>query len=308
MHADFNDLRRAAEVHRQVRQYARKTIKPGMTMTEIAELIENGTRALVEEDGLTRGIGFPTGLSLNHVAAHYTPNAGDKTVLKENDVMKVDFGVHVNGRIIDSAFTMHFNPRYDNLIAAVQDATNTAVKHAGVDAILGEIGAAVQETMESYELELDGKTYQVKAIRNLSGHSINPYQIHGGKSVPIVKGGDQTRMEEGETFALETFGSTGKGVVHNDVDCSHYAKRVDARHVPLRSAKAKGLLNTINQSFGTLPFCRRYLDRLGEEKYGVAVCLVTLNCLIIVEKFGRCWHCRGLPTIIRHPRVLYCAV
>jgi len=298
MHADFNDLRRAAEVHRQVRQYARKTIKPGMTMTEIAELIENGTRALVEEDGLTRGIGFPTGLSLNHVAAHYTPNAGDKTVLKENDVMKVDFGVHVNGRIIDSAFTMHFNPRYDNLIAAVQDATNTAVKHAGVDAILGEIGAAVQETMESYEVELDGKTYQVKAIRNLSGHSINPYQIHGGKSVPIVKGGDQTRMEEGETFALETFGSTGKGVVHDDVDCSHYAKRVDARHVPLRSAKAKGLLNTINQNFGTLPFCRRYLDRLGEEKYGVAVCLFTSNCLIIVEKFGRCWHCRGLSTVI----------
>ena len=298
MHADFNDLRRAAEVHRQVRQYARKTIKPGMTMTEIAELIENGTRALVEEDGLTRGIGFPTGLSLNHVAAHYTPNAGDKTVLKENDVMKVDFGVHVNGRIIDSAFTMHFNPRYDNLIAAVQDATNTAVKHAGVDAILGEIGAAVQETMESYEVELDGKTYQVKAIRNLSGHSINPYQIHGGKSVPIVKGGDQTRMEEGETFALETFGSTGKGVVHDDVDCSHYAKRVDARHVPLRSAKAKGLLNTINQNFGTLPFCRRYLDRLGEEKYGVAVCLFTSNCLIIAEKFGRCWHCRGLSTVI----------
>jgi methionyl aminopeptidase len=78
-YADYNDLRHAAEVHRQVRQYAQKTIKPGMTMTEIAELIENATRALVEEDGLKRGIGFPTGLSLNHCAAHYTPNAGDKT-------------------------------------------------------------------------------------------------------------------------------------------------------------------------------------------------------------------------------------
>lgn len=192
-------------------------------------------------------------------------------VLQENDVMKVDIGVHVNGRICDSAFTMHFNPRYDNLILAVQDATNTAIKHSGIDASLADIGAAVQETMESYEVELDGKTYQVKPIRNLSGHNINPYQIHGGKSVPIVKGGDNTRMEEGETFALETFGSTGKGIVHNDVDCSHYAKRVDGRHVSLRSAKAKGLLNTINQNFGTLPFCRRYLDRLGEEKYGVAV-------------------------------------
>jgi len=63
--------------------------------------------------------------------------------------------------------------------------------------------------MESYEVELDGKTYQVKAIRNLNGHSIAPYQIHAGKSVPIVKGGEGTKMEEGEYFAIETFGSTG---------------------------------------------------------------------------------------------------
>jgi methionyl aminopeptidase len=192
-------------------------------------------------------------------------------VLAENDVLKVDIGVQVNGRICDSAFTMAWNPRYDNLLAAVKDATNTAIKHSGVDAILCDIGAAVQETMESYELELDGKTYQVKPIRNLCGHNINPYEIHGGKSVPIVKGGDQTRMEEGETFALETFGSTGKGYVRSEGECSHYARRVDARHVPLRSAKAKSLLNTINQSFGTLPWCRRYLDRLGEERYSGAV-------------------------------------
>ena len=50
----------------------------------------------------------------------------------------------------------------------------------------------------------------VKSIRNLNGHSIGPYQIHAGKSVPIVKGGEQTKMEEGEFYAIETFGSTGK--------------------------------------------------------------------------------------------------
>ncbi len=95
MHEDpettYTSIRRAAEVHRQVRSYAAKTIKPGMTMTEIAELIEDGTRALVEEDeGIRRseadgkerfrecGIGFPTGLNVNEIAAHYSPNAGDK--------------------------------------------------------------------------------------------------------------------------------------------------------------------------------------------------------------------------------------
>jgi methionyl aminopeptidase len=73
----YQHIRRAAEVHRQVRAYARKTIRPGMRMTDIADLIEDGTRALVEESGLDSGIGFPTGLSLNNCAAHYTPNAND---------------------------------------------------------------------------------------------------------------------------------------------------------------------------------------------------------------------------------------
>ncbi|CAG8486386.1 3690_t:CDS:10 [Acaulospora colombiana] len=164
------------------------------------------------------------------------------------------------GRIVDSAFTLTFNPVYDKLKEAVKDATNTG--EAGIDVRLGDIGAAIQEVMESYEVEIGNKVYQVKPIRNLNGHSILPYTIHGGKSVPIIKNND-----EGEYFAIETFGSTGKGYVHEDGECSHYAKRQEAGHVPLRLAKAKSLLNNINKHFGTLPFCRRYLDRIGESRY-----------------------------------------
>jgi methionyl aminopeptidase len=80
-----------------------------------------------------------------------------------------------------------------------------------------DIGAAIQEVMESYEVEIGGQSLPVKCIRNLNGHNIEPYTIHGGKSVPIVKSTDQTKMEEGETFAIETFGSTGKGFVRDDV-------------------------------------------------------------------------------------------
>lgn len=76
--------------------------------------------------------------------------------------------------------------------------------------------------------------FLVKPIRNLNGHSIRPYQIHAGKTVPIVKGGEAIRMEENEFYAIETFGSTGKGYVHDDMECSHYMKNFDAGHVPLR--------------------------------------------------------------------------
>ena len=120
-------------------------------------------------------------------------------------------------------------------------------------------------------MELDGKVYPVKSIRNLNGHSIDRYRIHGGKSVPIVKGGEQTKMEEGEFFAIETFGSTGKGYVREDLETSHYMKNFEGGHVPLRLPRAKQLLATIDRHFGTLAFCRRHLDRLGESKYLMAL-------------------------------------
>ncbi|KAJ2901158.1 Methionine aminopeptidase 2 [Coemansia aciculifera] len=260
----LTDLRRAAEVHREVRQYARASIRPGMDLTTIAEMIENGTRTLVEERGFESGIGFPTGLSINHCAAHYTPNAGDFVEVQQDDVLKVDFGVHVNGHIIDSAFTLAWNDRYKPLLDAVKEATNTGVREAGIDVRLGDIGAAIQEVMESYEIELDGKTLPIKPIRNLCGHNIGPYLIHSGKSVPIVANRDQTRMEEGELYAIETFGTTGSGYVREEGVCSHYAKTGDGQP---RMQSARKVLQSITKNFGTLPFCRRYLDRVGESHY-----------------------------------------
>nr|KAG5686346.1 hypothetical protein BaRGS_008360 [Batillaria attramentaria] len=267
----YQEMRQAAEAHRQTRKYMQKYIQPGMTMIDICETLEGISRKMINENGLEAGLAFPTGCSLNHCAAHYTPNAGDPTVLQYDDVCKIDFGTHINGHIIDCAFTLTFNPKYDQLLAAVKDATNTGIREAGIDVRLCDVGEQIQEVMESYEVELDGKTYQVKPIRNLNGHSVGQYRIHAGKTVPIVKGGEATKMEEGEVYAIETFGSTGKGVVHDDMEVSHYMKNFDVGHVPLRLAKSKQLLNVINQNFSTLAFCRRWLDRLGQTKYLMAL-------------------------------------
>lgn len=267
----YNEVRQASEVHRQTRKFIQKIAQPGIKLIDMCEQLENCTRTLIEEKGLQAGVAFPTGCSLNHVAAHWTPNGGDQTVLGYSDVMKIDFGTQINGRIIDCAFTVSHDPKYEELLKAVKDATNTGIAEAGIDVRLGDIGAAVQEVMESYEVEIDGVTYPVKSVRNLNGHSISPYQIHAGKSVPIVKGGEQTKMEEGEFFAIETFGSTGKGYVREDLECSHYMKNFDVGHVPLRLQKAKKLLATIDRNFGTLAFCRRYLDRIGETQYLMAL-------------------------------------
>lgn len=302
----WQDFRKGAEIHRRVRAKAQQLVQPGMKMTEIADLIENSVRQYAGNDHtLKQGIGFPTGLSLNHVAAHYTPNTGDNTVLKYEDVMKVDIGVHVNGHIVDLAFTLTFDDKYDSLLTAVREATYTGVREAGIDVRLNDIGAAVQEVMELYELELHGKTYPIKCIRNLNGHNIGDYVIHSGKTVPIVANGDMTKMEEGETFAIETFGSTGKGYVVSQGECSHYALNPGTDAVKLPSQRCKDLVALIKANFGTLPWCRRYLERAGEDKY-----LLALNQLVragvvedyppLVDTLG-CYTAQYEHTILLHP-------
>lgn len=157
---DYETLRKCAETHRQVRKYAQSIIKPGMRLVDICNEIENTNRKLIEANKIEAGIAFPTGCSLNHVAAHYTPNPGDNDhVLGKDDVMKIDFGTHVRGLLVDCAFTVSFNPIYDNLLLAVKEATNTGIREAGIDARLNEIGAAIQETMESFEVEIKGKVH-----------------------------------------------------------------------------------------------------------------------------------------------------
>ncbi|KAL5119972.1 hypothetical protein ACEQ8H_002070 [Pleosporales sp. CAS-2024a] len=275
MDNDFlRDYRKAAEVHRQVRQHVQTIAKPGISMTELAHEIDDAVRALTghqgleKGDGLKAGLAFPTGLCLNHVGAHWTPNAGAKEViLHDDDVLKIDFGVHVNGRIVDSAFTMAANPAYDPLLDAVRAATNTGLKEAGPDARISHISAAMQEVMESYQVTLNGKTLPVKAVRNITGHNILRYKIHGDKQVPFVASQTAQRMEEGDMFAIETFGSTGRAVLRDDMGVYGYGRNETMSAAGLHDASAKALLKTIQENFGTLVFARRQLERLPGVKH-----------------------------------------
>ncbi|KAK0813444.1 hypothetical protein LTR02_005627 [Friedmanniomyces endolithicus] len=294
MDDDFlRDYRKAAEVHRQVRQHVQTIAKPGISMNQLADAVEDGVRALTGHqaletgDALKAGMGFPTGLCLNNVAAHWTPNPGGKEViLQYDDVLKVDFGVHVNGRIVDSAFTVAPNPVYENLLAAVKAATDTGLKEAGIDARISHISAAIQEVMESYEVELNGKTIPVRAVRGLSGHNILRYKIHGDKQVPFVKTKTSQRMQEGDVFAIETFGTTGKGHLQDDVGVYGYGRNEDATPASINhaSASARSLLKIIDDNFGTLVFSKRYLERVGAKSYHLG--MKSLVSSGIVECYG----------------------
>jgi len=287
--------KKAGKIHNTIRSEIKEWIKPGLKMIEISNKIENRIKELTEyseNNPLKGGVAFPTGLSLNDCAAHWTPNTNETRILKKNDICKVDYGVHLEGIIIDSAFTISFDEKYKKLIEATETSTDLAIKLSGPDSILGEIGAAVQENMESYEIELDNKIIPIKSIKTLTGHQIDPYKIHSGKSVPNFKIDYPERMKEDEYYAIETFGSTGSGITQEKVPCSHYMinYNIDYKNISI-STKEKKFLNDIYNKFGTLAFCSRWLDDYNIEKYSKYI--NSLNSLNIINKYPPLYDNKG---------------
>jgi methionyl aminopeptidase len=274
----IQDMRRAAEVHRQARKYIQNIIKPGMSYLTVCESIENKIRNLFNIDNCVEGIGFPTGFSVNNIAAHDSALPNDKRIIKYDDVIKVDFGTHRNGNIIDSAFTVAFNPVYEPLLKATYDATWTGIKLAGPDVLINDISKEIQEVIESYELTLNNKTYPLKAITNLGGHTIEPYKIHGGKLVLCAPSSHKyiknMRMEAGECFAIETFATTGTtGYVNEDYDIatSHYMINPNHINKQFTLNATKKVYNHVYKNRKTLPFCTRWLHNEGLKGYNMGL-------------------------------------
>lgn len=276
------DLRRAAECHKIVRRDIQNYIKPGMKLLDICNRIEGNIVNILGRNDLKAGVAFPTGISLNNVIAHDTTNPGDTRVIGSNDICKVDFGTHVNGMIIDSAFSVAFNPEYKNLLEASREATMTGIKMSGPDAYIYDISKSISEVIESYEITLNGKTYAVKPIYDIGGHSIDRYIIHAGQIILCSPYESyeykKQRMNINQQYAIETFASTGTGKMFKSRSrqSNHYMLNKD-NDVPYR-----GKLKTINTVYNwikknrsTLAFCPKWLE--DEKIKGVTLSLNELS-------------------------------
>lgn len=262
----IGSLEYAATVHKEVRRFLQPYLRPGTKLVDIAKLIELKTNELSNQSkSINKGIGFPVGLSVNECAAHWHPSPNDNSILNKDDIIKIDFGTEANGWIIDSAFTVCFNQKYDILMQAVKDATETGIKNVGIDVDIGEWGKEIQEVMESYEITLDEKTHPIKAINNLGGHNIIKGVIHGGTFLPAVDMRKTLppnyRFKEG-VYAIETFGSTGNNHVDEIGESTLY--RINPSNMygsaQLKLDSTKKIFNKIKSAFNTLPFTDRYVE------------------------------------------------
>jgi methionyl aminopeptidase len=275
-------LKEGANIHKEVRKFIKPHLKPGIKLVDIARLIEYKTRQLSEElssrnsnyKSTNYGIGFPSCLSLNNVAAHYHPINNSNNRYIEGDVLKIDFGTEVNGWIIDSAFTITDNPIYFNLLNAVKEGVYKGIETAGVDVRINEWGKNLQKIVESYETEFNGKKFPIKVITNLSGHSIgNNGVVHGDiRLSPFETDTDLGRMKKG-VYAIEILAVTS---IEPKYKNNMPINTTENGMVTLYSLNNKYKFNPMNNSsntinlfykrFGYLPFTTRYLTEYGLQQ------------------------------------------
>lgn len=278
----LKDALLGAKVHKNVSKKVYEYVKPSLSIKEIIDFIENEVREETKYNKLEPlkcGIGFPIGIGINNCVAHYTLNYEDwngennNKILGTNDIIKIDYGVHYNGMIIDSAFTLYFDEKYNEFINLSKEATDFAIKQCGVDAILGEIGSSIEEFIKSHELIIDGKTYNINVMKDLSGHMIKPFEIHAGKAVPNIKIKYPLRMNENEFYAIEPFITTGNGVSILKEPKSHYMlnkeyinkEYINKEYQNLNTKLKKDdeyLLALIKNNYSTMPFCQKWLSEI----------------------------------------------
>ena len=230
----------AGKIASEVREASKVIVKTGATLLDIAEKLE----AMIRDKGGEPA--FPLNLSLNELAAHYTPYKGDETRISDGDVLKVDIGVHVDGYIADTAHTISFSSKHDKLAEASKAALDNAIALIKPGVLLSDISTKIEETI---------KGFGFNPVRNLTGHGLERFHLHAEPSVPNVSFKSDYRLEEGQVIAIEPFATTGEGRVRETGPILIFMMLEDK---PVRNQDARTIMRFAQQTHG-LPFAERWI-------------------------------------------------
>lgn len=242
--SEKNSYLEAGKIGDEIREYLRNFIKPKMRLIDIA----NEADKKIEELGAKPA--FPINLSLNDVAAHYTPGIEDETIAE--GILKVDFGIEKNGYIADLAFTLDLteDKRYSEMISLNKEILKKTLDKLDYESKVSDIGNNISELLENKKFNI---------VRNLTGHALGKYQIHTSPTIPNTKNSNSTLLRE-KAIAIEPFLTTGTGEVVEGKPSEIYML-VNKRNV--RDPESRKILEFIESEYQTKPFAKRWLDEEG---------------------------------------------
>ena len=246
-------LLRAGKIASESLAFSCTLVKQGKSLLAIAEA---GEKKIFELGGKPA---FPINISINHHAAHYTPSSNDTSLIPEQGLVKIDLGAHVDGYVADTASTVlvgddeNLQRLIDSAKAGLQAAINTA--RAGIR--IWNISKAISSAMHQMN---------TRPIENLTGHSIEQFNLHAGISVPSVTHSasrvTSPRLKQNMVVAIEPFATYSRNPLVDNLEPGHifgFASRQNPKDTKLRS-----VFSQMKSKFAQLPFASRWMTELVE--------------------------------------------
>jgi methionyl aminopeptidase len=245
----YHNYCQAGDIAAKARDQGIKYIKKDNSLLEVATKIET---IITENDAQ---IAFPVNLSINDVAAHYTPTYNDTTIFNQGDVVKLDVGAHINGYIADTATTIEIGTKtHEPMIQAASDALANAINQMRANISLSDIGKTVEETL---------KTAGYNPIENLTGHGLQQYELHTGLSVPnVAERFNRSRPQIDDVIAIEPFATNGSGRVISGSGSNIYLCINTKKSKFIRDQRIRYLYSRCSNNYKTLPFAGRWCKKL----------------------------------------------
>jgi len=233
---------KAGQIASRVRSQAVDMIEEGALLLDVAEFAES---EIVKLGGKPA---FPVNLAIDNVAAHYTPHSEDPLRFKKGQLVKLDLGAHVDGYIADTAITVEVGTnKWKKLIDASSDALDAVLDALRPGIMVRDLGTMIEGIIRSNGFE---------PISNLSGHSLEQYNLHAGLSVPNVSDTTADDLKPGTAVAIEPFATDGVGRVAGRKSGNIY-KLLRLRDLP--DEELTELVYEIHHEFKYLPFPERWV-------------------------------------------------
>ena len=186
--------------------------RPGVSTAYLDELARNLCRKKRVTPAFLGYNGFPAALcaSINNEIVHGIPSP--ERILKEGDIVSLDFGVVSEGYVGDAAVTVPVGGISDQaakLLRITEESLYEGIAAAVPGKRLFDIGAAVQKHVEAHGFSV---------VRDFVGHGIGR-KMHEAPQVPnFGKAGTGMKLQEGMTLAIEPMVNTGAWQVRFGAD------------------------------------------------------------------------------------------
>lgn len=243
-----------------------------------ALLTQEAEKKYKNDEDLKKGVAFPTCLSVNNCICHFSPSRNDPDyVLKENDVVKIDLGAHIDGFIAVAAHTIVVGATAENKCKGRAADVVLAAYHASQAALRllkdGTGNYAVTDAVQKIAAE-----FKCKPIEGMLSHQLKQFKIDGEKTIiqnPTIaqkKEHEKCDFEKYEVYAMDVLISTGEGLgKEQDTRVAIYKKTEENYLLKLKASRA--FYAEVKRKYGPMPFNLRNFEEEAKAKMGVNECV-----------------------------------